>query len=90
MGGAHGSLIQKKIFMRWDAPHGWLLGTISVKFDSSTPRLAKKFNFRIKWFDGWENHMLDLDNYLSGPSAPYQSWVLIEKEGAEPEAAGSS
>ena len=30
-------------------------------------------------FDGWENHMLILDNYNSGPAAPYKSWVLLEK-----------
>ena len=74
------SLCGKNIYMRWDAPHGWLLGTISVKFDQSTPRLVQKFNYRVKWFDGWENHKLTLDNYLSGSSAPYQSWVLIEKD----------
>ena len=34
---------------------------------------------RIKWFDGWENHKLLLDNYNSGPLAPYNSWVLLAK-----------
>ena len=29
---------------------------------------------------GWENHMLILDNYNSGPGAPYKLWVLLEKE----------
>ena len=29
-----------------------------------------KFNYRIKWFDGWENHKLNLDDYNSGPAAP--------------------
>ena len=73
------SLLDRLIYMRWDAPYGWLLGTIKVKFDASTPRLFKKFNYRVKWFDGWENHKLDLDNYGSGPQAPYNSWVLLEK-----------
>ena len=62
------SLIGRLIYMRWNAPHGWLLGTIKEKFDASTPRLYKKFNYRIKWFDGWENHKLILDNYVSGPA----------------------
>ena len=43
------------------------------------PALFKKFNFRVKWFDGWENHNLLLDNYNSGPMAPYNSWVLLAK-----------
>ena len=36
--------------------------------------------YRIKWFDGWENHKLNLDNYNSGLAAPYNSWALLEKE----------
>ena len=51
--------------MRW-VKYGWLVGKISEKFTtatpSMTPRLFNKFNYRIKWFDGWENHMLILDN----------------------------
>ena len=27
----------------------------------------------------WENHMLILDNYDHGSTAPYQSWVLLTK-----------
>ena len=69
--------------MRWNHPYGWLMGTIKAKFDQSTPCLFRKFNFRIKWFDGWENHMLILDNYLSGPTAPYNAWVILEKSPAE-------
>ena len=42
------SLIGRLIYMRWHVPHGWLLSTIKEKFDQSTPRLFKKFNFRIK------------------------------------------
>ena len=75
------SLVNAKIFMRWEAPHGWLVGVITEKFTNATPRLFAKFNYRIKWFDGWQNHSLILDNYLQGPTAPYHSWVLLEKEG---------
>ena len=72
-------LVGQLIYRRWETPHGWLLGKIDKKFDQSTPRLFKKFNYRIKWFDGWENHMLLLDDYNHGPTAPYKSWVLLEK-----------
>ena len=67
-------------------PHGWLIGTIKDKFTQATPRLYAKFNYRIKWFDGWENHKLSLDDYNSGPAAPYKSWVLLEKIILEAEA----
>ena len=53
---------------------------ITEKFTSATPRLFAKFNYRIKWFDGWENHKLNLEDYNSGPAAPYNSWALLEKE----------
>ena len=66
--------------LRWERPHGWLVGKITDKFTSATPRVFAKFNYRIKWFDGWENQQLDLDNYNSGPAAPYNSWALLEKE----------
>ena len=56
-----------------------LVGVITEKFTNATPRLFAKFNYRVKWFDGWQNHSLILDNYLQGPTAPYHSWVLLEK-----------
>ena len=76
------SLVGALIFMRW-VNCGWLVGKISEKFTTATPRLFNKFNYRIKWFDGWENHMLILDNYSSGLSAPYKSWCLLEKVAEE-------
>lgn len=74
-------LVGSLIFMRWDAPHGWLVGKVTEMFTPrATPRLFAKFNYRVKWIDGWENHKLLLDNYMGGPTAPYKSWVLLEKE----------
>ena len=73
-------LVGSLIFMRWDAPHGWLVGKVTEMFTPATPRLFAKFNYRVKWIDGWENHKLLLDNYMGGPLAPYKSWVLLEKE----------
>ena len=29
--------------------HGWQLGQVYETVTSATPRLAKKFNYRIKW-----------------------------------------
>ena len=80
------SLKDKIIYMRWPTPHGWLVGTIKEKFTQATPRLYAKFNYRIKWFDGWENHKLSLDDYNSGPTAPYKSWVMLDKIILEAEA----
>lgn len=71
-------LVRQIIYYRWKK-FGWLIGTIVQKFDSSTPRLLAKFNYRIEWMDGWENHNLMLDNYMCGADAPYDSWVLLRK-----------
>ena len=62
------------------APHGWLLGKLTERFTPQTPRLYAKFNVRIRWIDGWENHNLLLDNYLQGPNAPVYAWVVVDKD----------
>lgn len=80
------SLVRQLIYMRWER-HGWLLGKITHMFDSSTPRLYAKYNYRIEWMDGWENHKLLLDNYASGREAPYSSWVLLHKSASTVEEA---
>jgi len=75
------SLVGCTIFMRWPAPHGWLLGKLTERFITpQTPRLYAKFNVRIRWIDGWENHNLLLDNYLQGPNAPVYAWVVVDKD----------
>lgn len=73
------SLVTKLIYMPWEPPHGWCLGTIVRKYDQSSPRLYAKFNYRVEWMDGWGNHNLILDNYGAGKDAPYNSWVLLTK-----------
>ena len=40
------SLVSKLVYIRWEPPHGWSLGTITLKITSATPRLFKKFNFK--------------------------------------------
>ena len=76
-------LVGSLIFMRWEAPHGWLVGQVNEMFTAATPRLFAKFNYRVKWFDGWVNHQLALDNYVGGLTAPYKSWVLLQKQTVE-------
>ena len=75
----------KLVYIRCGTPpHGWSLGTITHKITSATPRLFKKFNFKVKYIDGsiGPGQRLPLDNYASGPTAPYNSWCLLEKDEA--------
>ena len=66
--------------MRLTFRDGWLLGKIDKKFDQSTPRLFKKFNYRIKWFDGWENRICSCSTTTTtARPRRYKSWVLLEK-----------
>ena len=68
------------LLLRWSAPHGWQFGTIVRKYDHTTPRLLKKFNFQAKYSDGLlGSHMLNLDYYGGGALAAYGSWVLLTK-----------
>ena len=46
------ALVDKLIFMRWRAPHGWLLGKVKSKVTMATPRIFKDFNYRCTWSDG--------------------------------------
>jgi len=55
------------------------VGKISSEITADTPRLFRNFNFRCVWSDGWTNNMLTLEQYASGPSAAYGSWVILEK-----------
>ena len=73
------------IFRRWDAPHGWCVGKFSSKITNATPRLFKNYNFRCVWSDGWTNNLLTLEQYAGGPSAAYDSWVILKKGSEEEE-----
>ena len=75
------ALVGQKVYLRWETPWGWTLGVITERLTSATPRLFKKFNFRVKWSDGSKGPAnLPLDNYSHGPTAPYNSWCLLQKE----------
>ena len=79
------TLVGSMIYMRWGKPHGCCMGRVALKFTmQANPRLFKKFNFRVKWDDGWDNHVLVLEKYMSGATAPYDSWVLLQKAASEP------
>ena len=39
------------------------------------------FFYRVKWSDGSKGPAnLPLENYSHGPTAPYNSWCLLQKE----------
>ena len=44
------NLIGSTIYMRWET-YGWQLGKITDVITAATPRLYKKFNFRLVWAD---------------------------------------
>lgn len=58
------------------------LGKIYETVTSVTPRLFKKFNYRIKWADNSKGPAsLKVDNYAHGEDAALDSWVqLVRKE----------
>ena len=63
--------------MRWEK-FGWQLGRISDIVTSVTPRLFKKFNYRIVWSDGSKGPAkLSVENYGYGSDARYNSWVIL-------------
>ena len=71
------SLIGKHVYMRWQT-YGWQLGKITDVITRSTPRLVKKFNFRVVWSDGSKGPAnLAVSNYGYGADARYDSWVIL-------------
>ena len=50
---------------------------------AATPRLFKKFNFRLVWADtSKEPASLGVANYAYGPDARLNSWVILEQDSA--------
>ena len=73
------SLVGMCIYMRWEV-YGWQLGKITDTITSATPRLAKKFNYRIMWADGHKGPAkLAVDNYGYGTHAAFNSWVILQQ-----------
>ena len=71
------SLVDSAVYMRWET-YGWQMGKITGMVTSATPRLVKKFNYRIVWADGSKGPAkLQVDNYGHGSHARYNSWVIL-------------
>ena len=67
--------------MRWET-YGWQLGQITDVITKKTPQLFKKFNFRLVWSDGSKGPAsLTPEAYASGPTARFNSWVILTQEG---------
>ena len=58
------SLVGQMIYFRWK-DYGWQLGQVYIT--SSTPRLAKKFNNRIKWADKTKGQPLPASRLATMP-----------------------
>ena len=44
------SLVGKLVYLRWESPAGWVLGTVKdEEITRATPCLFKKFNYRVAW-----------------------------------------
>ena len=72
-----GRLVGKSVFFRWQK-YGWQLGKITAEITNATPRLFKKFNYRVVWADQTKGPAkLGVDNYGHGASARYDSWVIL-------------
>ena len=73
----NGSLVDCIVYMRWEL-YGWQMGKVTGLVTNATPRLVKKFNYRIVWADGSKGPAkLQVDNYGHGPHARYSSWVIL-------------
>tara|TARA_B110000027_G_C15837961_1_gene177120 strand:- start:104 stop:502 length:399 start_codon:yes stop_codon:yes gene_type:complete len=71
------SLVGASIYMRWEK-FGWQLAKITGVIDKSTPRLCKKFNYRLVCSDGSKGPAkLSADYYAHGSNARYNSWVIL-------------
>lgn len=73
------NLIGQSIYMRWEK-YGWQLGKVTDVITRKTPRLFKKFNFRMVWADGTKGPAkLAAESYAFGADARYNSWVILEQ-----------
>ena len=62
------------------ATGAWQLGKIYEIITTATPRLAKKFNFRVAWADNNKGPAsLTAANYASGADAALDSCVILKK-----------
>ena len=69
---------QKKVLAQFEE-----VGVRKKKIEDGVQIDVAVTKFWVKWFDGWVNHQLALDNYVGGLTAPYKSWVLLQKQTVE-------
>ena len=73
------SMVGETIYLRWKT-YGWQVGRIVAVITSATPRLFKKFNFRLVWADKSKGPAsLRIKNYAFGPDARLNSWVIFDQ-----------
>ena len=83
------SLVGQWIYLRWKG-YGWQLGKIYETVTRATPRLFKKFNYRIQWADNSKGPAsLTVDNYAHGEDAALDSWVLLVRKEDAPSSSNS-
>ena len=69
------SFVDSAVYMRWET---YVADGQDHRVTSGTPRLIKKFNYRIVWADGSKGPAkLQVDNYGHGSHARYNSWVIL-------------
>ena len=67
------------VYMRWEK-YGWQFGRITDIVTNATPRVFKKFNYRIIWADGSKGPAkLSVENYGHGSDACYNSWAILSR-----------
>ena len=83
------SLVGSMIYLRWK-DYGWQLGRIYETITHATPRLFKKYNYRITWADNSKGPAsLRVENYAHGEDASLDSWVLLVRKEDGPSSSSS-
>ena len=77
--------VDRFVFLNWK-DYGWSLGKVTELITSKSPRLLKRYNVKVMWaIEGKLNRKcsgpcnLDLACYASGPDAPLDSWVFLDR-----------
>jgi hypothetical protein len=78
------SLVSKLVYIRWEPPHGWSLGPPSLTRLPLRRRVSSRSTISRS---STSTAQQDLPTSLSrtdasGPTAPYNSWCLLEKDEA--------
>ena len=70
-------LVGSTVYMRWET-YGWQLGKITDIITDATPRLFRKFNYRMVWADKSKGPAsLRVENYAFGMDGWYGTLGLL-------------